>query len=87
MLRWLFPLVLVLAQTPARQTFFQTPFPPAETKGKQAVVETSHGRFVIQLLAEVAPNHVVTVMQKGYRLHERLLRPAMVVVSRAATGA
>jgi len=24
------------------------------------------------------------VMQKGYRLHDRLLRPAMVVVSKAA---
>ncbi|HEX4873043.1 MAG TPA: nucleotide exchange factor GrpE [Nevskiaceae bacterium] len=34
--------------------------------------------------AEVAPNHVLTVMQKGYRLHERLLRPAMVVVAKAA---
>jgi molecular chaperone GrpE len=33
--------------------------------------------------AEVAPNHVVSVMQKGYRLHERLLRPAMVVVAKA----
>lgn len=33
--------------------------------------------------AEVAPNHVLTVMQKGYRLHDRLLRPAMVVVARA----
>jgi molecular chaperone GrpE len=32
---------------------------------------------------EVAPNHVVEVMQKGYRLHERLLRPAMVVVAKA----
>jgi len=35
--------------------------------------------------AEVAPNHVVEVMQKGYRLHERLLRPARVVVAQAAT--
>lgn len=33
--------------------------------------------------AEVAPNHVLNVMQKGYRLHERLLRPAMVVVAKA----
>jgi molecular chaperone GrpE len=33
--------------------------------------------------AEVAPNHVVDVMQKGYKLHERLLRPAMVVVAKA----
>jgi molecular chaperone GrpE len=35
---------------------------------------------------EVPPNHVVSVMQKGYRLHERLLRPAMVVVARAPAG-
>lgn len=33
--------------------------------------------------AEVAPNHVLSVMQKGYQLHERLLRPAMVVVAKA----
>lgn len=33
--------------------------------------------------AEVAPNHVINVMQKGYRLHERLLRPAMVIVAKA----
>ncbi|HEY0975613.1 MAG TPA: nucleotide exchange factor GrpE [Solimonas sp.] len=32
---------------------------------------------------DVAPNHVLAVMQKGYLLHERLLRPAMVVVARA----
>jgi molecular chaperone GrpE len=32
--------------------------------------------------AEMPPNHVLSVMQKGYKLHDRLLRPAMVVVSR-----
>jgi molecular chaperone GrpE len=32
---------------------------------------------------EVPPNHVVNVMQKGYLLHDRVLRPAMVVVARA----
>ena len=37
--------------------------------------------------AEMAPNHVLSVMQKGYRLHDRLLRPAMVVVSRAVPTA
>jgi molecular chaperone GrpE len=37
--------------------------------------------------AEVPPNHVVAVMQKGYRLHERLLRPAMVMVARAGANA
>ncbi|MDB5970699.1 MAG: grpE [Hydrocarboniphaga sp.] len=33
--------------------------------------------------ADVPPNHVLNVMQKGYKLHERLLRPAMVIVARA----
>jgi molecular chaperone GrpE len=30
------------------------------------------------------PNHVVNVMQKGYLLHERVIRPALVTVSKAA---
>jgi molecular chaperone GrpE len=34
---------------------------------------------------EVPPNHVVSVVQKGYLLNDRLLRPAMVVVARAAS--
>lgn len=34
--------------------------------------------------ADVAPNSVIAVMQKGYTLHGRLLRPAMVVVSKGA---
>ena len=36
--------------------------------------------------AEVPPNHVVTVVQKGFLLNDRLLRPAMVVVARAAAA-
>lgn len=32
--------------------------------------------------AELEPNTVMTVMQKGYLLNERLIRPAMVVVSK-----
>lgn len=35
--------------------------------------------------AEVPPGHVVNVVQKGFLLNDRLLRPAMVVVARAAT--
>ena len=58
MARCLFLLLLALAQTPARQSFFQSPFSSDETKGKQAVVLTSQGTFVIQLLPDVAPNHV-----------------------------
>ena len=37
--------------------------------------------------AEVPPNHVLSVMQKGYKLHERLLRPAMVTVAKALNPA
>ena len=29
------------------------------------------------------PNRVISVLQKGYMLHERVLRPALVIVSRA----
>lgn len=36
--------------------------------------------------AEVPPDQVLMVMQKGYRLHDRLLRPAMVIVARAPAG-
>jgi len=33
---------------------------------------------------DAAPNTVIAVMQKGYTLQGRLLRPAMVVVSKGA---
>ena len=38
--------------------------------------------------AEGEPNHVVTVLQKGYQISERVLRPALVTVSKpkAAEG-
>jgi len=36
--------------------------------------------------AEKDPNTVIDVMQKGYTLNERLIRPAMVVVSKAPEG-
>lgn len=51
-------IMLVLAQTPARQTFFQSPLSPDQAKDKQAVVLTTQGAFVIQFLPDVAPNHV-----------------------------
>lgn len=35
---------------------------------------------------DVEPNTVTVVMQKGYTINERLLRPAMVMVSKAAAG-
>ena len=36
--------------------------------------------------ADVAPNHVLEVVQKGFQLHERVLRPARVVVAAAAAS-
>ncbi len=35
--------------------------------------------------ADAAPNTVLEVMQKGYSLNDRVLRPAMVVVARSAS--
>jgi molecular chaperone GrpE len=37
---------------------------------------------ISQVEAEGEPNTVVTVLQKGYLLHDRVLRPALVVVSK-----
>jgi molecular chaperone GrpE len=42
-----------------------------------------HQAMSLQESAEAAPNSVIAVMQKGYTLAGRLLRPAMVVVSKA----
>lgn len=39
---------------------------------------------ISQIEAEGEPNRVVNVLQKGYQLHERVIRPALVVVSKAA---
>jgi molecular chaperone GrpE len=45
-----------------------------------------HQAMSLQERADVDPNTVVTVVQKGYLLNERLLRPAMVIVSNAPAG-
>jgi molecular chaperone GrpE len=37
--------------------------------------------------AQAEPNTVVSVMQKGYRLHDRVLRPALVTVAKAVENA
>jgi len=54
---WLVWLTLV-AQVPAAPERFHTPLAPEEMAGKQAVVETSLGTFVLALLPDAAPNHV-----------------------------
>ena len=44
-----------------------------------------HEAMSMQEREDVPPNTVVTVVQKGYLLNDRLIRPAMVIVSRAAS--
>ena len=41
-----------------------------------------HQAMTVQQTDEVENNCILTVIQKGYKLHERLLRPAMVVIAR-----
>src|SRR5688572_22177148 len=55
------------AQAPA---FFENPYPLEELRNKQAVIDTSAGTIVIDLLGERAPNHVAlflkTAREGGY---------------------
>lgn len=53
-----------------------------DPKGAKFDPEKHHAISMVES-AEVPANHVVSVMQKGCLLHDRLLRPAMVVVARA----
>lgn len=56
---WVLPMVvLLLSQAPAKPAYFTTPLTPAEMANKQAVVETSKGTFIFELLPDAAPNHV-----------------------------
>ena len=45
-----------------------------------------HQAMSMQENADLPPNTVMAVMQKGYELNGRLLRPAMVLVTRAPEG-
>ena len=53
------------AAQPSKPTFFTTPFSMAEMTGKQAVVETTKGTFVFELLPQAAPNHVGFFMKQA----------------------
>ena len=46
-----------------------------------------HQAMSMQERDDVAPNTVVTVVQLGFLLNERLIRPAMVIVSKAPVAA
>lgn len=45
-----------------------------------------HEAIMTQPSTEAAPDSVLEVIQPGYRIHDRLLRPARVIVARAADG-
>lgn len=45
-----------------------------------------HEAMAAQESAQYEPNTVIQVIQKGYLLDDRLLRPAMVIVARAGDG-
>src|SRR5918992_1647506 len=50
------------------QTFFTSRLTPDELRNKQAVLETSYGTIVLDLLADAAPNHVahfITRVREG----------------------
>ena len=58
---------------------------PVEAEG-QAFDPEVHEAIMTQPTAEAAPDTVLAVVQPGYRIHERLLRPARVIVARAPDG-
>jgi cyclophilin family peptidyl-prolyl cis-trans isomerase len=63
-------LLVLVAGSAAGQARVQSPYSLAEMMGKQAVVQTTLGTFVIQLLPGKAPNHVAhfirTARDGGY---------------------
>ena len=58
---------------------------PVEAEG-QAFDPEAHEAIMTQPSVEAAPDTVIAVVQPGYRIHERLLRPARVIVARAPDG-
>ena len=59
MLLFLMLLAIADAQVPrARDNYFTSSLPASEVQDKQAVIETSMGTIVLDLLPDAAPNHV-----------------------------
>ena len=58
---------------------------PVDPTGQPFDPETAQAMSMVDQ-PDVEPNSVVAVMQKGYLLNGRLLRPAMVMVSKAPNG-
>ena len=45
-----------------------------------------HHQAMTAVESDAEPNTVVSVMQKGYRLHDRVIRPALVMVAKARSN-
>jgi cyclophilin family peptidyl-prolyl cis-trans isomerase len=59
---------LMLVGLVEAQSFFTSTLPPAELQNKQAVLETTYGTVVLDLLSDAAPNHVahfITRVREG----------------------
>jgi molecular chaperone GrpE len=56
-----------------------------DPQGEPFDPETAQAMSMVEQ-PDVEPNSVVAVMQRGYLLNGRLLRPAMVMVSKAPSG-
>jgi peptidyl-prolyl cis-trans isomerase B (cyclophilin B) len=69
---------------PPAPTFFANPFPIDELRNKQAVVDTTAGTIVMDLLADRAPNHVAlfikTAKEGGYdgTIFHRVVRQGII---------
>ncbi len=65
-------------------SFFENPYPVEELRNKQAVIETTSGTIVIDLLADRAPNHVAlfvkTAREGGYdgTIFHRIVRQGII---------
>ena len=60
--------LLMLLGVVQAQPFFESTLQPAELQNKQAVIETSYGTIVLDLLGEAAPTHVahfITRVREG----------------------
>ncbi|QTM69355.1 nucleotide exchange factor GrpE [Buchnera aphidicola (Hormaphis cornu)] len=42
---------------------------------------SKHEAMSVNYSSHIEPNNIITILQKGYLLNQRLLRPAMVIVS------
>lgn len=62
------------------EKFGLTPIDPKD----EAFNPEKHQAMSMQVVEGVPANQVIAVMQKGYELNGRLIRPAMVMVSKAA---